>query len=103
MYKRQDHHFGTDYVPCSDQERWAKAEKWAIMKRGRKSAVRVLSSEREAVAWGIEKEFYTARAEWLKGYSLVERPREYIRCERYCPVAEFCGQWIDSQVSTKGE
>ena len=80
-------HFGAEDVSCTDQERWAKVAKWAVMKRGRKSALRVLDSADEATAWAL------ANCKIDPDYYLQERPREYVRCERYCLVANVCPQW----------
>jgi len=69
--------------PCTDDERWRKADKYAVMKNGRKSAMRVLDSEIEAQAW--------MRANG--GHSIEQRPGGYVRCEDYCPVSAFCKQF----------
>ena len=37
-----------ELTPCSKEERWATEDKWAIMKAGRKTALKVCSSEEEA-------------------------------------------------------
>jgi len=92
-------HFDLEMRPCTDEERWAKPEKWAVMKKGRKSALRVLGSKQEALLWATEKGHIDAATDvagphrWKSGYYLQERPREYPRCERYCAVSSFCDQW----------
>lgn len=65
---------------CSPDERWAKPTKYAVMKTGRKSAVRVLDSEAEA------QELITAG----KGDSVCIRPGGDGRCQDYCAVNIFC-------------
>ena len=85
-------HFKLGIVPCTDQERWAKPEQWAIMREGRKSALRVLESEQQALDWA-EARGHLVDGAWQKRAYLQERPREYIRCQRYCPVSDFCRQW----------
>lgn len=72
-----------EHVPCSNEERWYRGEKWAVMKKGRKSALRLLDTEAEAKAW-MEKND-------PKG-EIVHRPGNYIRCEQYCSVSKFCKQ-----------
>jgi len=69
-------------VPCTPEERWHKPDKFAVMKKGRKTAVRVLDSDEEAEAYITEKEIDT-------GY-IVHRPGEDTRCESYCEVAKVC-------------
>ena len=74
-----------DELPeCSDRERWAKPTTWALMKEGRKSAVRVHYSEDEAD---------THLREMDAKHSITVRPGESIRCKSYCPVSDFCNQW----------
>jgi len=96
-------HFGEEYVPCTDEERWAKPEQWAVMKEGRKSALRVLESKSEAIGWawdnghlagyGGNSEEGIVDGTFKAGYYLEERPREYTRCGRYCLVSGFCPQY----------
>ena len=96
-------HFGEEYVPCTDEERWAKPEQWAVMKEGRKSALRVLESKSDAIGWawdnghlasyGGNSEEGIVDGTFKAGYYLEERPREYTRCGRYCLVSGFCPQY----------
>jgi hypothetical protein len=39
---------------CTPEERWERPTKWAVMKEGRKSALRVLDGEREAMQWCLD-------------------------------------------------
>ncbi len=70
--------------PCTDEERWYSGTSYAVMKKGRKSALRVLDTEVEAKQWMVQQG---------KGEHIEKRPGEYRRCENYCPVAAFCLQW----------
>ena len=73
-------------IGCTEEERWARPSKYAVMKGGRKSAVKLFQ------AYEIEKAY--SMASRLGGSHYVEyRPEENIRCERYCDVAEFCPQY----------
>lgn len=65
---------------CSDEHRWKKDDTWAVMKKGRKSALRVLASEPEAIEW----------KEANGGDDLVKRPGSFTRCESYCNVRQWC-------------
>lgn len=67
---------------CSAEERWATPDIWALMKEGRKTAVNLFDSEKEANAALI--------AAGDKHY-LDHRPGRNIRCGGYCCVAAFCG------------
>jgi len=72
--------------PCSDEERWARPAKWAVMKPGRKAALRVFDTWEEAAAWSSTRPDATE-------LQFVERPGGYPRCEEgYCPVVSFCRQ-----------
>lgn len=66
---------------CTESERWAKNDVYAVMKDGRKSAVKLFESENEALAF--------ARGLGT-GHSVVKRPGENVRCANYCSVSKFC-------------
>lgn len=70
--------------PCSDEERWKTGDVWALMKDGRKSAVKLHSTQSEA-------DNHAAQAG--KGHSVQHRPGEYRRCAEYCNVAHACPQY----------
>lgn len=82
----QDH----ELSPCSLEQRWHKPDKWAVMKKGQKRAVRVYESEDEAQErCDAENRAARERSEVERHY--VEfRQGEDTRCQSYCPVAEFC-------------
>lgn len=69
-------------VPCSPEERWARPTTFAVMAEGQVRAKRVLDTREAAEAW--------VESSGLKKLSIVERPGEFVRCESYCPVAQFC-------------
>lgn len=68
---------------CSDEERWAKPDTFAIMKKGRKSALKVCDSLDEA------RELLPVK----KGDYIEVRPAMSGRCEHYCSCKEFCPQY----------
>ena len=70
---------------CSDVERWAKPPTWAVMKPGRKTALRVLDSNEEADVWG--------QTNASGQFTIEHRPGANTRCESYCPVSAFCDQF----------
>ena len=76
------------YSPCTPEERWQKSDVWAVMKEGRKSAVKLFDNAEDAEAMAIDKG---------KGHSVVHRPGESVRCENYCSVKPFCKQYKENQ------
>jgi len=68
---------------CTPGERWSRPAEWALMKEGRKSAVRLYDSEQEATA-ALEKAG--------PKHSVDCRPGRDLRCESFCPVVRFCDQ-----------
>lgn len=77
-----------NYRPCTDAERWMKPATYAVMKKGRKSALRVLDSQQEAVTWMVDNEPAGT-------ITIEERPGKYTKCEEYCQAAPFCQQHND--------
>lgn len=67
-------------VPCTDEERWKEADKWAWVKPGAARALRVLDVE-------------PLPESTPNGYVIEHRPGEYKRCASYCDVRAFCPQW----------
>jgi hypothetical protein len=78
---------------CSDEERWAKPPRFALMKKGRKKAVKLYDVE----AWARRD------AEGDPALSVEYRPSESVRCQHYCGVSEFCQQWKTIQASQQAE
>ncbi|KKM13992.1 hypothetical protein LCGC14_1710700, partial [marine sediment metagenome] len=70
------------YRPCTDEERWARPDSWAVKKPDAKKAYRVF--EEPAMA--------KAMADSMVGYIVEHRPGENARCAGYCPVLQFCQQ-----------
>lgn len=85
IHKYED--FADDEIPiCSKENRWATDDKFAVMKKGRKSAMRILNSKEEA-------------QEWMKnngGEFIQERPAESRKCVDYCSCCEFCNFWREN-------
>ena len=78
-----------DYLePCSPEQRWHKSDKWAVMRRGQKKAVKLFDCKDNALSF----------MDWLanqpsnKGKALYieHREGEDTRCQSYCSVAQFC-------------
>ncbi len=73
---------------CTPEERWAKPDKYAVMKKGRKSALRLLPTEEQAKEYIGDQDL---SIEFRKGVST--------RCEGYCEVSQFCNQYRESMSS----
>lgn len=81
-----------DVPECTGEERWAKADIFAVKQKSAKRAIRVFDSKIEADTFIIEnKNSYEIPGG--KGKLFIElRPGGSMRCLEYCPVAEFCDQ-----------
>lgn len=71
---------------CTPAERWQREDVFAVMKIGRKSAVKLYDNENEALK----------HIEGLSDLSLVKRPGLSVRCREYCSVSKFCKQYQSS-------
>lgn len=80
-------------MPCSKSERWADGEEYAVMKTGRKTAVKVFKEKDDPDA----KKHAESYAEELGTSHYVEyRPAISRKCADYCPCKEFCNFYHDS-------
>ena len=70
---------------CTPEERWAKPDTYAVIKKGRKSALRLLPTEEQAKEYIGDQDL---SIEFRKGVST--------RCEGYCEVSQFCNQYRES-------
>ena len=65
--------------PCTDEEKWTKDHVWAVMKKGRKSAVKLYKDKKELPKLSAEQ-------------YIQFRQGESLRCKHYCDVRDFCPQ-----------
>jgi hypothetical protein len=72
---------------CSPEEKWKTDDVFALKKEGRKTAVKLYSDKEEASE---------ALLQAGDKHYIEHRPGRCVRCEKYCPVAEFCNQYSDS-------
>lgn len=77
-----------EIVPCSSEERWETLTKWAVMKEGRKTAIRVFENREDA-----ELLLKSLNG----GHFLEERKGESKKCIDYCPCCEFCNFYKEMQ------
>jgi len=66
---------------CTAEDRWRNGEKWAVMKLGRKSAIKLHDTVEEA-----DRHLQTLDDK----HYIEHREGKDARCERYCPVRNFC-------------
>ena len=73
---------------CSEEERWTRGSKYAVMKKGVKRARKLFDSEEAAIAFA--EQLGTTE----KGTFYVEhRPGTDPKCMDYCSACEFCTYW----------
>ena len=77
--------------PCSAEERWADGEKWAVMKNGRKTAIKLFDNSADADAMA---------GEMGNAYYVEHRPAISRKCGDYCKCKEFCNFY---KAMNKGE
>ena len=77
--------------PCSAEERWADGEKWAVMKNGRKTAIKLFDNSADADAMA---------GEMGNAYYVEHRPAISRKCGDYCECKEFCNFY---KAMNKGE
>lgn len=68
---------------CTPDERFNSGDKYAVMKKGRKTAMRVLDDHEDAQAWMNKN----------GGDYIEDRKGEDKKCTEYCSVCNFCSYW----------
>ena len=71
---------------CTDEERWLRDDKFAVMKEKRVRAVRVFDSQEEA-------ETFIAAQKDADNHTIDHRRGQPIRGEQFCDVADYCDQF----------
>ena len=74
---------------CTATERWRKEDQFAVMKSGRKSALRLLDTKQLALDYLKSQNMVEGT-----GCSIVERKGEDVRCQHYCKVNQFCDYFM---------
>jgi hypothetical protein len=67
-------------TPCTKEERWESPAKYAVMKTGRKTAIKLFDTKEEA-----EKNMVS-----IGGTYVEERKAESKKCHDYCVCSQFC-------------
>lgn len=78
--------------PCTAEERWCDGDKWAVMKNGRKTAVRVFDNEKDADALA---------GELGNAHYVEKRPAVSRKCGDYCLCRDFCNFYKNEQGAEK--
>ncbi|NDB65479.1 MAG: hypothetical protein EB156_05190 [Euryarchaeota archaeon] len=89
-------HSAVDAPPCTDEDRWATPESFAIKQKGKKRALRVLPTKEKALRWAASQNLTASQ------FSIEHRPAVYSRCENFCNVARWCEQH-NATTMTKGD
>ena len=80
-------HTENSHRECTPIEKWQSEDTYAVMKDGRKSALRVLDSEQEAVNWCNINGYLPSLG---KSTIITKRPGQRKRCELYCCLRNIC-------------
>lgn len=88
---------GGEIPPCTDEERWATVDKWAVMKGGRKSAIKLHDSMEEAEEHMFKLEMIRREdpnsKPATKYYVELRRGDKTKRCDGYCSVNYCCSYY----------
>lgn len=88
-----------DLPHCTDEEMWAQPTKYAVMKEGRKSAVKVCDTEQ------VAQQIISEQKDPAK-HRIELRPGTRNRCADYCDAAPYCNQWkayLETQSGTEAD
>lgn len=81
-----------DLPVCTPDERFNSGDKFAVMKKGRKTALRVLDSEEAAEQWKADN----------GGDYIETRLGEDKKCADYCSACEFCNYYKERKAAQNG-
>lgn len=85
--QRADMETDENLPTCTPEERYNSGDKFAVMKKGKKTALRVLDSMEEAERW----------KEANGGDYIETRKGEDKKCADYCAVKDFCKYYKESK------
>lgn len=97
IFKRFEEHKMAEKLPdnelpmCTLKERFNDGDKYAVMKRGKKRALRVLEDERDAQSW----------MELNGGDYIEKREGQDKKCLEYCSVCDFCNYFNEKYKEKK--
>ena len=73
---------------CTPEEMWQKATTYAVMKEGRKTAVRVFDGYKLAEEMMLDMN---------DKHYILERSGENVRCKDYCSMSKWCNQYQEGK------
>lgn len=77
-----------ELTPCKPKHRWNKDDKYAVMRKGQKRAVKLFDSRDEAL--GFMQWLGNQPSNKNRELYVEHRVGEDTKCQSYCSVAEFC-------------
>lgn len=107
--KRVQLHLALNPPVCTPEERWEKPTTYAVMKKGRKSALRVLNELAFAKTWCIDNEHaiflpkQKGAVQLNAGIEIVKRLGECVHCKDYCIVRNHCPFWKEKNATNNLE
>ena len=106
IWGRINAHYSSPTLPCTPEECWEKLPTFALMKKGRQSAIRLMEDKKDLLDYALEKKIAKlseGEIELPSDHSIVERPGARNRCQGYCDVADFCEQYQHWRLNVLGE
>jgi hypothetical protein len=85
--RRMKDHYHNPMRECTAEEKWQRPTTYALMKKGRKSAVKVEETYDDVYEYGLMKGIVVKDS---KTHYIEERPGACVRCDDYCAVSCFC-------------
>lgn len=82
---------------CTPEEKWQRPTTYAVMKKDRKTAIRVFDTKLEAELELDNQEAKSKAKKKNEKFSIEERKGENVRCENYCTVNKFCPYYKDNK------
>lgn len=86
MVEQEEKKPDDELTPCNEKQRWHKDDKYAVMKKGAKRAVK-LYDDAQSAELRVAEENKKAKKNM---YYVEFRRGEDSKCEGYCSVAQFC-------------
>lgn len=97
LMKTVGDHLASPPRECTELERWASEDTYAVKKKGRVRALRVLPSHEAAMKW------LEASGKPRTGLKIEYRHGgKWKRCDKYCSVNQFCEQYKGRLVEENG-
>lgn len=88
IHKQLDDHFGLIARDCTEDETWARPDKYAVMKGANKLALKLFDKQVDA-----ERYIDDYAGKGKKNLWIEYRKGEAVRCKDYCPVSKWCRQY----------